>query len=295
MKNVSLALRAVACIATLLMTCPERLLAAEAPKTAEQLRESASHVVTGKVTRTEIRSEYSKYEEGGFDYAVWCTVAVEAVEKGEGVKPGDRLVVHCFRPKARLAVVQFFSLQGHSPIPAPGQQVRAHLQRGRGYILVHPNGFTAVQSGQLVEADEVTHLGRWSPLFTLLLPLELWSLVGVLVLPTAVVAIGEHGPRLRRVLRWGLVLSGALWTAGLSVGVIQFLATFGSGYTSVFHAAVAMLGMVVVAPHAALTVWLGMTALRPPMADPIPKEAVFWTSGSTGAAEPGTAPDRGGM
>jgi hypothetical protein len=250
-------------VATLLVLRPEPLLAAEAPKSPERLREAASHVVTGEVTRIEIRSRYSEIEEGGFDYAIWCTIAVAAVEKGEGVKPGDPLVAHCFRPRTRLAIGQFASLQGQSPIPAPGQQVRAYLVKGRGnYSVVHPNGFTATNSSQLVEADEVTQLGQWSGMFTLLLPLELWVLIALLVVPAALVGVVVPRPRLRKMIQLVLAVPAALWTAGLLVGVLQFLATTGIRYSWMFQAAVILLGICVVAPYGALTVWLCVTALR---------------------------------
>jgi hypothetical protein len=267
MEKKSLSLLGGTCVATLLVGGPGQLLAAEPPKTPEQLLQAASHVVTGEVTRIVIRSRYSEIEEGGFDYAIQCSIAVDTVEKGEGVNPGDQLVAQCFRPKTRLAIGQLASLQGHWPIAAPGQKVRAYLVKGRGTCrVVHPNGFSPTDSGPLVEADEVVRLGRWSPVFTLLLPLELWVLVALLVLPAAVVARATRRPRLRRVLKLVLAVPAALWTAGLFVGVLQFLATSGAGSAWIFHAAVAILGISVAAPFGMLTVWLYVTALRRPRA-----------------------------
>jgi hypothetical protein len=287
MKKKSLSLLAGTCVATLLVACPGHLLAAEAPKAPEQLLKAASHVVTGKVIGIEVRSRYSEIEEGGFDYAIWCTIAVDAVEKGEGVKPGDQLVAHCFRPKTRLAVGQLASLQGHSPIPALGQEIRVYLVKGgRTYHVIHPNGFSPTNSGRLVEADEVIQLGRWSPVFTLLLPLELWVLIALIVLPVAIVALVTPRPRLRRVLNLVLAVPVALWTTGLSVGVAQFLATIGAGYTWFFHAAVMILGIAAAAPFGLLTVWLFMTAMRRPPVD-------AKREGTTGAAEPSAAADGG--
>jgi hypothetical protein len=261
MKHHSLSFVAGTGIATLLVVCAGHLRGAEAPKSPEQLREAASHVVTGQVVTVEVRSAYSDIEVGGFDHAIWCAIVVDAAEKGEGVRPGDKLVVRCFRPKARLALGQFASLQGHSPIPAPGQQVRAYLQKGRGYYVVHPNGFAPEQGDPLAPADEVSRLGWWSPGFTLLLPLELWGLIAVLVLPAAALALVTPRPRLRRALKLVLAVPAALWAAGLSAALLQFLATFGRGEPWMVPAVVVILGVAVVAPFAVLTVWLCSTAL----------------------------------
>src|SRR5262249_37248761 len=123
----------------------------------------------------------------------------------------------------RLAVA-LPSLQGHSPVPAAGQQVRVYLVKGRGtYQVVHPNGFAPPDGGRLVEADEVTQLGRGSPVFTLLLPLELWILIAVVVLPAALVVVVVPRPSLRKVLLLVLAVAAALWAAGLFVGVLEFL------------------------------------------------------------------------
>jgi hypothetical protein len=281
-------------VAILVLLCPEQLLAAEAPKSPERLREAASHVVTGEVTRIEISSVYSEIEEGSFDYAIRCTIAVDTVEKGEGVKPGDQINANCFRPKTRLAFGQFASLQGHSPIPAPGQKVRAYLVKGRvTYSVVHPNGFAPTDIGRLVDADEVTQMRRWSPVFTLLLPLELWVLIGVLVLPAAIVVVVVPRPRLRKVLKLLLAAPAGLWAAGLIVGVLQFVSTIGTRETWIFHAAVMLLGMSVVLPCVALSVWLGVTALRRPPVAAEPQAAVPAASVSTSAAEQNAVADGG--
>jgi hypothetical protein len=261
--NTSLAPVRGTFVATLLLLCPQQLLAAEAPKSRERHREAASHVVTGEVTRIEIGSAYSEIEEGSFDYAIRCRIAVDTVEKGDGIKPGDQINANCFRPKTRLAFVQLMSLQGHSPIPALGQKVRAYLVKGRiTYSVVHPNGFTPTDSGRLVDADVVTKLRRWAPVYTLLFPLEFWVLIAVLVLAAAIAIAVVPSPRLRKVLKLVLAVSAGLWAGGLIAGVLQSLASIGPRESSLFRAAVMLLGMSVVLPYVALSVWLGMTALR---------------------------------
>ena len=259
----SLWLMATPFIATLLVLCPEILPAAEAPKSPEQLGAAASHIVTGEVTRIEIRSRYSEIEAGSFDYAILCSIAVDSVEKGGGVKPGEQLVARCFRPKTRLSFVQLNSLQGHWPVPAPGQQVRAYLVTGRGtYSVVHPNGFTPTDGGRLIEADEVAEVGRWSPVFTFLLPLELWVLLAVVVVPAVVVVVIVPRRRLRQVLKLALALPAAMCAAGVFVGVLGFLAATDTRSTWLLRAAVILLGISVVVVLGALTVWLCVGALR---------------------------------
>jgi hypothetical protein len=288
----SLCLVARTFIATLLVLCPEKLPAAEAPKSPEQLREEASHIVTGEVTRIEIRSRYSEIEAGSFDYAILVSIAVEGVEKGEGVKPGEKLVAVCFRPKTRLGYLQLISLQGHWPVPAPGQPVRAYLVRGRGtYSVVHPNGLAPIASGRLIEADEVAQLGRWSPAFTLLLPLELWVVIlAVFVLAAVVVAV-VPSPRLRKVLKLVLAVLAALWTAGLFVGVLEFLAATETRSSWIFRAVVILLGISLVVACGALAVWVCLAALRQPTANARREAPSLGASASTGAAERNAAAD----
>jgi hypothetical protein len=291
MEN-SLCLMARTFIATLLVLCPEKLPAAEAPKSPERLRGEASHIVTGELTRTEIRSRYSEIEAGSFDYAILCSIAVESVEKGVGIKPGEQLVASCFRPKTRLGFLQQISLQGHWPVPAPGQQVRAYLVRGRGtYSVVHPNGFATTDTGRLIAANEIAQLGRGSPVFTFLLPLELWVLIAVVVVPAAVVVAVVPRPRLRKVLKLVLAVPAALLAAGLFVGVLEFGAATDPRSSWLFRVAVILLGISVVVACGALTVWLGAATVRQPTANARREALSLGSSASTGAAGQKTAAD----
>jgi hypothetical protein len=291
MKN-SLCLMARTFIATLLVLCPEKLPAAEAPKSPERLRGETSHIVTGELTRIEIRSQYSEIEAGSFDYAILCSIAVESVEKGEGIKPGEQLIASCFRPKTRLGFLQQISLQGHWPVPAPGQQVRAYLVRGRGtYSVVHPNGFTPTDSGRLIEANELAQLGRWSPVFTFLLPLELWVLTAVVVVPAAIVVVVVPRPRLRKVLKLVLAVPAALLAAGLFVGVLGFGAATDPRSSWLFRAAVILVGISVVVACGALTVWLCVAAVPQPTAIARREALSLGLSASTGAAGQNAAAD----
>ena len=220
------------------------------------------------------------------------SIAVESVQKGEGVKSGEQLVARCYRPKSRLGFVQRDSLQGHRPVPAPGQQVRAYLVRGRGtYSVVHPNGFTPTDSGRLFEADEVAQLRRRSPVFTLLLPLELWVLIAVIVAPAAVVVVVVPRSRLRKVLKLVLAVPAAMCAAGLFVGVLGFLAATDTRSSWFFRAVEILLGISVVVACGALAVWLCVAALRQPTANARRAALSPGASASTCAAEQNAAGD----
>jgi len=110
------------------------LPAAVTPKGPEELAASATDVVVGKVTGLEIKEEPG--QSGYVDLALYYTLAVARVEKGEGIKPGDRVVVRAWKWKERKR--PFVGDDGHRPLPAVGQEVRAYL---RGRSVEHPNGF----------------------------------------------------------------------------------------------------------------------------------------------------------
>jgi hypothetical protein len=261
------------CVAALLLA-PENLRAERAPLTPEKLGNEASHVVTGRVSAIEIRSESSEMEGFGcFDFAIYCTIAVHRVEKGEGVQSGEELVARCFRAKTRLALGQSAGFGGHKPIPKPGQAVRAYLRRqGSMYHAVYPNGFTPMGEGQLVEPDEVRQLGRWSPLGTFLLPLEFWVLLVILVLLlVAVLAVVVPRTSRRKVVQLVLGVSATLATVGLGVGFAQFLAAMHDWTAGI---AIVVAGVCGVAAFAALTAWLFRSALRKPTAHAKAEEAL---------------------
>ncbi len=239
--------------AGLVLVGHKAVLGAEIDKSPAQLRELATHIVTGEVLGVDVRSAHSETEPGGFDYMIHCTIAVDAVEKGTGVTPGDSIVVRCFQPKARLAITA--GLQGHHPIPAVGQLIRAHFRGQTEYHVLHPNGLTSVDGNPLQEANEVKRLFRS---FTLLLPLQLWILIGVLVVPVAVLTLFFNRPVLNRVLTLLLLIPAILWTGGLSVGLLHVMATLNE-----LQIPVTILGILVIVPHGAFAVWLCLRVLQP--------------------------------
>jgi hypothetical protein len=70
-------------------------------------------------------------------------------------------------------------------------------------------------------------------------------------------------------------------TAGVAVGVAQYLGTLDAGYAWPFHAAVILAGVLVASPFGLLTVWL----CRPADAN---------REGATGVVEPARVPTDGG-
>ncbi len=210
----------------MLVAWSETLSAAEVPKSPERLREAATHIIIGTVTKIDIRSQYSRVEEGSFDYVIACSIAVDSLVKGDGIRRGDELIAHCFRPKSRLGLLQQISLQGHRPVPALGLDVRAYLVAREGkYHVIHPNGFAPAGSTQLIPADEVLRLGRWAPIFTFLLPFEAWLLIAFVAAAAGIFLKLRPNSRFRNALTSALSVAAALAIAGVIAGVIGYLTT----------------------------------------------------------------------
>jgi cytochrome c biogenesis protein ResB len=95
------------------------------------------------------------------------------------------------------------------------------------------------------------------------------------------------------VLKLVLAVPAALWTAGLFVGVLGFLAATDTRSSWFFRAALILLGISVVVACGALTVWLCMAALRQPTANARREALSLGASASTGAAEQNAAADGG--
>src|SRR5262249_2957537 len=103
--------------------------------------------------------------------------------------------------------------------------------------------------------------------------------------PAALVVVVVPRPRRRKVLLLVLAVAAALWTAGLFVGVLEFLGAMGPRYPWDLPTAVILLGIAGVGPYAVLTIWVFRMAMRPPTASARREGAVFGASASTGAAE----------
>ncbi|HEV2293653.1 MAG TPA: hypothetical protein VGR35_07345 [Tepidisphaeraceae bacterium] len=105
----------------------------------EQLREGASHIVTGKVTAI-----YTREQKGDnfHDTQGVVEVAVAGVEKGDGIEPGDAVYAR-FHTRRWVGVgrpTQTYG-RGHA-VPKQDEEVRVYLDRNAGgYDALLPNGF----------------------------------------------------------------------------------------------------------------------------------------------------------
>jgi hypothetical protein len=114
-----------------------------------QLRELATHVVTG-----EVRAIYERTEEEG-SWKVTRRVAelaVESVEKGEGIEPGSLVYARYWTRRWTGWGAMPPSTTGHRGLPDEGQRVRVHLARDAydgftdanrdgGFNVIGANGF----------------------------------------------------------------------------------------------------------------------------------------------------------
>jgi hypothetical protein len=127
--------------------------------------------------------------------------------------------------------------------------------------------------------------------FALLLPLELWVLIAVVVVPAAIVVAVVPRPGLRKVLKLILAVPAALCTAGLIVGVLEYLAATDTRSSWFFRAVVILLGISVVVACGSLTAWLCAAALRRSTTNARRETLSLGASSSTGAAEQNAAKD----
>ena len=132
--------------------------AAVAPLPPEDLESRASDILVGKLIDLDVKQEPAELhgilerefrQLGYMDLALYYTLEVTASEKGEGVQPGDQIVVraYCWRERNR----SYPESQGHYPLPAVGQEVRVYLN---GRSVVFPNGFAPPQQVAEMENRE---------------------------------------------------------------------------------------------------------------------------------------------
>jgi hypothetical protein len=120
--------------------------AAQAPHSAEDLEKDATHIVSGKVVAVENKTVAARGGIGFRNTNYEIQIELESVDKGAGVKKGDTITVHAWRP-ARSLRPRPPGLQGHSDIPAKGGRVKVFLKKnGEKYLVIHPNGFEPVKA-----------------------------------------------------------------------------------------------------------------------------------------------------
>jgi hypothetical protein len=127
--------------------------AEKAPLSPEELRKTATHIVTGRVAAVYERTETS----GDWKYTRFVAeVRVEGSEKGDGIKKGDLVYVRYYRRAWVGTGKQPPSSSGHSGLPATGESVRAYLARNAydgftsentdgGFNVIGGNGFEKLE------------------------------------------------------------------------------------------------------------------------------------------------------
>ncbi len=86
-------------------------------------RSDATYVVTGTVEAV-FTSDVGEYR--GYIVAI----AIEASERGPGLKKGEILYASCYQRKPDAPGINWDS--GHDLVPKPGSRIRAYVNRGNG-------------------------------------------------------------------------------------------------------------------------------------------------------------------
>jgi hypothetical protein len=106
---------------------------AERPKESE---DKATFIVTGTVQKVFERDSGSNT-----DYVV--QIRIDAVEKGDGLKPRDYVYAYCFRRKSDAPREP--SASGHGPPPKEQQRIRARIKHSRGRMEgLYPRWFDVI-------------------------------------------------------------------------------------------------------------------------------------------------------
>ena len=119
---------------------------------AEDLRKTATHIVTGQVVAVYERTE----SDGDWKYTRYVAeVRVTECEKGDGVKKGDLVYMRYWRRGWQGKGNPPPSTAGHRDIPGDGATIRAYLARNAydgfgetkdgGFNVLGANGFEKVK------------------------------------------------------------------------------------------------------------------------------------------------------
>ena len=134
----------------LVLAPPPTVVAAQAPRSTEQLKKLFTHIVAGQVIKVVKTKGVSTRERGWYDYYFSITIQVEKAE-GRGLAAGARITVHAWRPVPAL-IPRPPSLQGHDVIPSEGDVVEVFLKRvEKSYRVLHPNGLRVVKEAPRLE------------------------------------------------------------------------------------------------------------------------------------------------
>jgi hypothetical protein len=123
--------------------------AEKAPLSLDELRKTATHIVTGRVGTVFERTEVA----GDWKYTRFVAeVRVDGCEKGDGIRKGELVYVRYYRRAWVRAGEQLPSSPGHTGLPAAGDAVRVYLARNAydgfttdntdgGFNVIGGNGF----------------------------------------------------------------------------------------------------------------------------------------------------------
>lgn len=143
----------LAVVTSFALTTPLR--AEKVDMSSEELRKTATHVVTGQVTAVYERTEttddwkYTKYV---------AEIRVEECEKGDGIEKGDLVYARYWR-RAWIGNGQVPpSMSGHRGLPSDGESLRVYLARNAydgfsfdnkdgGFNVIGANGFEKLKPG----------------------------------------------------------------------------------------------------------------------------------------------------
>lgn len=146
--------RSVLAAVALLLSVVSSVFAEKAPLSPEELRSTATHVVTGQVTAIYSRNE----DAGDWRYTKYVAeIRVGECEKGEGIKKGELIYVRYWHRswigKGEIPP----STVGHSGLPRSSDQVRVYAARNAydgftfdnkdgGLNVIGGNGFEVLRS-----------------------------------------------------------------------------------------------------------------------------------------------------
>jgi len=118
----------------------------------EQLRKTATHVITGKVLTISERSEtaddwkYTRYV---------AEIQISTIEKGQGLKTGDLVYARYWRRAWQGKRPPPPSTAGHRGLPNVGEMIRVYLARNAydgfgdtndgGFNVIGANGFEKIE------------------------------------------------------------------------------------------------------------------------------------------------------
>ena len=153
------------------------------PKHPDVLHQYADLIIVGTIRDLRVETEPKERgsdETGDSDWAIYLTMDVDRVEKGEFDQASIK--ARCFRKKLRRSASGSMDASGHRPIPEIGSKVRAYLDGPpSAWEVVLPNGIASLDpNSKLTDAEQVQQLRAFG--FTYFLPIELWWPVVILVL-----------------------------------------------------------------------------------------------------------------